>query len=173
MFLSTLARLFTLALVLTLSVVVRGVPIETNANLVVRGTCIEKCTTGTRILANMVDLDSKLQPELKSLDDKYKNGADPSANLANIAALFQESTARMATLDKDQTGELNGKTKDIAALYHSIPAEVAMHTAKWTVADEPKKNILGLPSIGSGLANIVQDVGNWAAGVLNAAGTII
>ncbi|PSN52126.1 hypothetical protein C0J52_04326 [Blattella germanica] len=41
------------------------------------------------------------------------------------------------------------------------------------VENEQPRDILGLPSVGSGLADIGMTVADWGAGVLNAAGRIL
>ncbi|CUA72849.1 hypothetical protein RSOLAG22IIIB_10360 [Rhizoctonia solani] len=169
MFCSTLARILAIVLMLAFGAIVRATPMSV---VIIDNICTTGCTAGTRLIHEMTDLHLKLQRELKSLDDKYNASADPSENLNNIALLFKNSATRMAGFPKDSTGKLNGDGPAIGSLYYSIPADVTAYTSKWT-ADEPKRNIFGLPSVGAGLANINREIEQWGAEVLNAAGTII
>ncbi|KAH7318871.1 hypothetical protein B0J17DRAFT_633945 [Rhizoctonia solani] len=168
---STLARLLTFALVLTLGVVVQSVPIGANKGLAARGTCTDVCTTGIQTLKNLADLDAKLQPEYKSLDDKYNHGDDPSANFVNIIALFMDSITRLETVDKDQTGQLKGKAEEIYVLSRSISADLAPGGREFV---DHLCNVFNCPAIGpvgpigGGVGNGLHPIKNIASAIANA-----
>ncbi|CUA72850.1 hypothetical protein RSOLAG22IIIB_10361 [Rhizoctonia solani] len=154
MFRSTLVRLLPIFLLLAFGTIVRATPISE-----VRNVCAAECTStiGIPLLEN-TKLNSNLQPELKSLDEKSNAKADPSDTPKNIIASFEASNARMANLPNDLTGKLHGKAQEIKALYRSISADVTAHTSKRAAAKQqgqPDSSVGNGPSLSDSQVNAI------------------
>ncbi|KAF8676834.1 hypothetical protein RHS04_06241 [Rhizoctonia solani] len=140
MFHPTLTRLFAIFLAIAAcATVVFAAPVGAD-NLMTRGgVCTEKCSTGEQLVEEL----SKLRSDVKTLfestrcglllaltisasklimDDPHSGGTNPAGKIEHIVSLFKESSSRIANMDKDQTGELNGQAETIRNLLSNIKA---------------------------------------------------
>ncbi|KAF8704775.1 hypothetical protein RHS03_05846, partial [Rhizoctonia solani] len=169
MFHPTLTRLFAIFLaVAAFATVVFAAPVGADNLLVPRGGIhAEKRGAGKQLAQELSNLKLDLASSL-GYTGRGKSSADETKH---ITSLFKASENRIANMDKDQTGELDGQAQTIKNLFHSINAD--MNAYMGGLQSEESRNMFGLPSVGAGLADIGRTVAEWGAGVLNAAGQII
>ncbi|QRW17461.1 hypothetical protein RhiXN_05463 [Rhizoctonia solani] len=170
MFHLTLTRLFAIFLaVAACATVVFAAPVRAD-NLMTRGgVCTEKCSTGEKVVEEL----SKLRSDVKTLfestrcglllaitispsklimDDPHSGGTNPAGKIEHIVSLFKESSSRIANMDKDQTGELNGQAETIRNLLSNIEADA------YGYIGEAVSGPLTLPNpLGEALGNGIKD----------------
>ncbi|CAE6471864.1 unnamed protein product [Rhizoctonia solani] len=94
-----------------------GAPVETGKGLVARGgTCLIDCTASTETFGISTVLHSNVQRKLKTLDDYYTAGTDPTNDMNDIIALVNNAGSSIRDLPTDLTGQFNGKAPDIVNL---------------------------------------------------------
>ncbi|KDN35954.1 hypothetical protein RSAG8_11165, partial [Rhizoctonia solani AG-8 WAC10335] len=143
------------ATTLTLSVIVWGAPVETGKGLVARGgTCLIDCTAGTETFGISTVLHSNFQRKLKTLDDCYTAGTDPTNVMNDITALVNNAGSSIRDLPTDLTGQFNGKAPDIVNLWTTILTDLVEHFGKWN-----HKSNLNPRSFGDIFKSLSQQVG--------------